>query len=438
MTPLGYVFIIALSGAVLWFSPRKAVIAIVAAVCYLPQTEGVEIGGFNFTAIRFILLAGLIRVMTRGDVRQLRVNAIDKALIAYSLALAIISTLRVGTIAEMIYRTGCLYDIFLSYFVFRSLIKKEDDLYEIFARIAYMIAPFALLMFYETLTSTNPFSIFRGVPVASMIRDGVARSQGSFRSPITAGAYGATFAILFAGMIYARVHRRASIVGLIASTLIVISSHSSGPLLGLLLGIAALTCWRFRQHTRSLRWGILFTLVGLHIVMKAPVWFLLGRISDVVGGGGYHRSYLIDQFVSHFDSWWLLGTSDTEGWMPTQLVLGGADLTNRFVADGVAGGLIGLILSVMLVVRCFQHLGLALRRIQINRLAHKKFVWALGSTLVGSIGVLFSVTYFDQMHVVWYFLLACIGIINIRNQKGFTPNRRKPSAKPEFYEMRSI
>src|SRR5262249_11561667 len=37
-----------------------------------------------------------------------------------------------------------------------------------------------------------------------------------------------------------------------------------------------------------------------------------------------------------------------------------------------------------------------------------RLLWGLGSTLVGSIGILFSVTYFDQMHVVWYFLLACI------------------------------
>jgi len=141
--------------------------------------------------------------------------------------------------------------------------------------------------------------------------------------------------------------------------------------------------------------------------MKAPVWFLLGRISDVIGGGGYHRAYLIDNFVKTFSSWWLAGTSDTSTWMATTLAAGGADLTNQFVSDGVNAGLLCVVLSILVVVRCFQVSGAAMKQ-HASNFEMERLLWANGATLVGSIAILFSVTYFDQMHVIWYFLLACI------------------------------
>lgn len=415
MTPLGAVLTLAFCVAVYCLSRRRAVVAIIAAVCYLTQGQDLDIG-FNFTAIRLVLLAGLIRVIVRGELRQLQFNAIDRALIAYSLSILIISVIRSGTVAALVYQIGCLYNIFLSYFVLRSLLVDKEDVRAVLARVTFLIVPIALLMVFESVTNRNIFSAFGGVWEYGMIRDGYVRSQGAFRSPITAGAFGATFAMLFAGVLFARGERRTAIVGLAASIVIVISAHSSGPLMGFMLGLVGLACWNFRQYTRLIRWGIVLSLVGLDMVMKAPVWFLMGRVSDVVGGGGYFRAHLIDQFIKHFSSWCFLGTSNTGDWMPTQLEFGGADLTNQFVADGVNGGLLGLILSVVLVVCCFQRVGRSLRQIEGGDLGDQKLIWTLGSTLVGSIGILFSVTYFDQSQVIWYFLLSCIACDLISKQ----------------------
>ena len=60
-------------------------------------------------------------------------------------------------------------------------------------------------------------------------------------------------------------------------------SHSSGPLLSYVCMIGALIFWRWRQHMPRVRWGILIGLFVLHLVMKAPVWFLIARISEVEG-----------------------------------------------------------------------------------------------------------------------------------------------------------
>jgi hypothetical protein len=418
MTPLGGILTLSFALLVLCQPRRMAAVSLIATVCYLTEGQVVNVAGFHFTAIRIVLLAGLVRVAVRGELRQFRSNRVDRSLIIYAFAILIISTLRVGTAEELVYQVGCLYNVLLSYFVFRCLLRDEADHRYVLAKVAFVIIPLALFMVFESFTGRNSFSVFGGVSQSSWVRDGQIRAQGAFRNPITAGAFGATFAMLFASLVFAGTRRRAALIGVVASLLIVICSHSSGPFLGLAVGILALGFWHWRRHMRIVRWGIIVAMVGLQLVMEAPMWFLIARVSDVVGGGGYYRAELIDQFLNHFSSWWLAGTSAAQDWMPFHLaVFGGADITNKFVSDGVNGGLVGLILSIALVVRCFQRLGVAMKINRGNEPAVEKFLWGIASTLTGSIGILFSVSYFDQMQVIWYFLLAWIAGVDIRKKQ---------------------
>ncbi len=106
------------------------------------------------------------------------------------------------------------------------------------------------------------------------------------------------------------------------------------------MGMVGLSFWAFRSNMRAVRWGIVFLLVALHAYMKAPVWFLIARLGDAVGGGGWHRAALIDAAIRHFNEWWLIGTTYTAHWMPTTLAISpnSADLTNQFISEGVNGG----------------------------------------------------------------------------------------------------
>ncbi len=418
MTPLGLILSLGFALLVLCLPRSTAAVGIIAAVCFITEGQVLNAGVFHFTAVRIVLLAGLVRVIARGESSQIRPNRVDGMLVAYACTIGIVSTLRVGTTEELVYQIGNLYNIFVSYLVFRCLLRDERDFRQVLRISALLIAPLALLILRECLTNSNPFSVFGDVGEFAELRDGQVRSQGPFHSPITAGAFGMTFAMLYASILFGGVRTRLMLVGLVASGLIMICAHSSGPFLGSVFGLLALACWPLRRHTRTIRWGIFAVLVGLHLVMKAPVWFLIARVSDLVGGGGYHRAYLIDQFVNRFDSWWLAGTSNTHDWFPYWLAANGqADITNAFVAAGVNGGLVGLILFVALIARCFQRLGAAMKRSRRNEPAAERMLWGIGSTLVASIGVLLSVTYFDQMQVIWYFLLAYIAGVEIRKKE---------------------
>jgi len=408
MNPLG-AFLTLLFSAIVFAAPRRfALLAVMGATCYITQGQMIDVGGFHFTAIRLVLLVGIFRIIARGEFRKIDFNAIDKCLVAYVISTLLIVAIGAGGAMDaLIYQIGCSYNILLPYFLFRGLLKNRHEIEEFLADMAIMIVPFTLFMMQEAFTGRNFFSAFGGVNAADEFRDGHFRCEVAFRSSITAGTLGATLMPLFAGLYLTGRHRRHAIIGIVAATIIVICSRSSGPLLAYGSGLLALLFWRWREHMKRLRWIVLVTLVSLHLYMKAPVWYLMGHASDIVGGGGWYRAEIVNQAVTHFSSWWLFGTTDTASWSATPLEFG-ADLTNQFVAAGVRGGLLSLIIFITIFVRSFRYLGLAMRKVRGIALDVELFLWALGATLYATMVNFFSVSYFDQIDVIWYLLLAMI------------------------------
>lgn len=438
MSPLAF----ALTGAlvlallVLFRSRHTAVGAVIAAVAYLPQTETLNLG-FHFHAVRLVLLAALIRVLLRGENKGFRWGRLDRVLLAYALVVLIMASLRAPE--EFTFRLGGLYDVLLGYFCFRCLLRDEDDFRRSLMRSALVLVPFAGLMLFESVTNHNPFSVFNGVEVASEVRYSHVRAVGPFRNPITAGAFGATFAIFYTSLLFARIRTRLVYVGLISSLAVVYASHASGPFCGLALGMVAFFAWKVRTKLKRILWGCVGLLFVLQLFMKKPVWFLIGRVSDIAGGGGYHRALLIDKFVHYFNRWWMAGTVDTSDWFPYTLAeYGKADITNFFVAAGVDAGLLGFFLAIILVTACFKTL--ASSYAARTDLSSQRLIWGVGATMAGTIGILFSVTYMDQMEVVWYFLLASIAALRVQPQTIAAPPPsaplRPPARKLEHVEWR--
>jgi len=319
------------------------------------------LAGFNFTAIRIVLLCAVIGVVRRGDFSRIRWNKIDKAFFRFVIVLTIFSFLGRGTGDALVYQLGWDYNMILAYLAFRSF-SALDEVRQFLSAIVWLLVPFAFFMMFEGATGRNIFAAFGGVLPFDELRDGHYRACGGFRSPITAGTFGATLAAIFGGLIFDQRHRRIAIIGFSSATVITVAAHSSGPLLAYVGGVCAFLCWGIRHNLKLLRRSIVFGLVGLHLVMKAPVWFLIAKVSDLVGGGGWHRAYLLDRAIYYFQSWWLFGTTDTGDWMPTQLALNSqADITNHFVSICINGGLFSLICFIALYVSAFKSLGRVMR-----------------------------------------------------------------------------
>ena len=85
--------------------------------------------------------------------------------------------------------------------------------------------------------------------------------------------------------------KRLAVLGIVSATIIVILSESSGPLMTYVAALLTVLGWRLRKNVRSLWYLMLAELVVSAIVMKAPIWFLFSRVSDVIGEPG-----IIDQY----------------------------------------------------------------------------------------------------------------------------------------------
>ena len=404
ITPLGLGFTILMGLLVLFLPRRFALLPILAMICYMTMGMRVMVGGLNFTMIRVLLIFCWMRLVCRGEFRRMSINEIDKALMWFIAISVITHTFLLGE-DGLKYKLGQAYDALGFYFFFRYLFRDWGEVVQTAKMTALLLLPLALEMINEKLTLTNRFALFGGVSPYVILREGTARAQGPFGHPILAGTFGATLMPFMAALWFQKGSGKFfAVVGMISATTIACMAGSSGPIMAYMFGVVSLAMWPIRRQMRSLRWGLLLTLITLHLVMKAPVWFLLARVSVFDASTGYHRAYLIDRCIANFSGWWLIGTTSFGSWGYYLF-----DRTNHYICLATDGGIMTLLLFLTILTRCFRGVGLVVR--EMTRRGFREglwFAWAMGAALVIHCVSFISCTYFDQNMVNWYLLLAMI------------------------------
>jgi hypothetical protein len=392
--------------------PRRfALFPLFIVAAYVTLGQFVVVFTANFTMVRILVLFGLLRMIVRNDFLAIRFTPLDKAMIFWAVSSIVTYTLLWQTGHALVNRIGMCFDTVGVFFLCRFYLQGTDDIRRILTLCAVLLVPLAASMIYEFFTDKNLFSFLGGVPPLSEIRSGHVRCQGSFRHPILMGTFGATMLPLIVSLWWQSGKSKIiTLVGAAACVVIVACSGSSGALIATLYGIAGLCFWFLRNQMRVVRWGIVAGLLVLQLIMKSPVWYIFARLSSITGGTGWHRAYLIDQAIRYFNEWWLVGTKVTAHWMPTGLLIDPtkADITNQYLVQGVNGGLITMLLFVLIVVRGFSAVGQTVRALGQENFSQKILMWGMGAALFSHCLSFFSVSYFDQIQVFWYFLMAAI------------------------------
>jgi len=403
--------------------PRRfAFCPVLIMIGLMPMGQQIIVFGLHFHLFRILLLSGLLRNIMRREFRQLKLTAIDKLFLWWVIWSVIFGTLSKPSLDLFMSRLGDAYNAIGCYFFARCVIVNFEDVLISVRTLAFITLPIAAIMLVEKMTAHNLLSIFGGVPEITAIRDGHLRCQGAFRHPILAGAFGATQLPLFLGLLrYRPNHRLLTLLAIISSLTIVITASSSGALMALSAGVSGIALWRWRKRMHFIRWGAFGLILCLAIVMKPPVWYLIAKLGDLTGGTGWHRAWLIDQAVAHFDEWWLFGTTYTAHWGPSGEVTPAdpnmMDITNHYIMEGVKGGMLKLGLFLAIIVSCFRGIGQRLRAKALNS-PDEFFVWALGVSFFAHCLSFISANYFDQTILVWYWLQA--SICCIANETGLT------------------
>ena len=414
VTPLALSLTIVMGLLLLVLQRKYAPIPLIIVACYVTLDQKIYVGLIGFTMLRIMLIFGFIRVLMKDEHRDIGISQLDKLVIAWVISSVLFYTILHGNYQAFNYKMGLAYDAFGIYFLSRFLIIDYGDAIDLYKSISLLIVPLAVLMIIEAITNRNMFSIFGGIPLVGEIRNGYVRCQGSFSHPILAGTFGATLMPVFIGLWFQKDSGpRYAVIGFIAATVITVSSHSSGPLMAYLIGIIGMIMWRFRSRMRTVRWGIVLFLLFSHLFMKAPVWYLIARLSDLIGGGGWHRSELIDQTVNRFSEWWLYGTKYTAHWMvapnPTNPDM--IDITNWFAAQAINGGIVTLMFFLSILVICYKIIGTNELYLDDQDISNNIIIWSLGVSVTVHVTSFISVSYFDQLVFFWYLLITIISLL---------------------------
>ncbi len=410
--PLGLAAVILLGIMMLILPRRWAMLPMIMLACFVAPAQRVMIFGCNFTLLRLLVAVGWTRVLLHAETRGFVWKTMDCAAIALAATSAITYSLLLGTPEALKYKLGESFDALGMYFLFRCLVRSWDDLDRAVRIFVITSVPVAVAFVIERCTGRNAFAFLGGVPEITVVREGRLRCQGAFAHPILAGCFWASLTPLFVAGWWAGTRQRLeAVVGTMTSLLIVILCASSTPVSGVAVAVMGACMFPFRRQMHLVRWGVLGSLVALHMIMNAPVWHLISRIDLAGGSTSYHRYVLIDQAIRRFGEWWLVGTKSTAHWGWDMY-----DVTNQYVLVGVEGGILTLVFFVGVIALGFRGIGVIWRGAGSDRY-RVTTAWALGVSLFVHCVCFFAVSYFGQILMVWYLLLAAISSLT-------PPNRR--------------
>lgn len=395
--------------------PRKRLLApLLAATLLIPLDQIIVLGPLHWQIMRVMLLLGWVRVLaTRPagmSILSGGMNAVDKTILLWTLSSAAAQILRWHSLAILVNQSGVIYTVCASYFLMRYLIRDRSDAEFAICVLVGIGVLVAAVMVVEQATGRNPYAYFGGAREAMraelLARGQRFRAMGPFNNAILAGVFGATLVPLALALRWTG-RRAASAIGALAGSVIVVASVSSTPALTYAAVLLGFCLWPLRRSLRLLRWGLLIALLGLHLVMKAPVWALIQRVNVIGGSSGYHRYVLVDEFMRHWGEWWLIGSKDYSDWGFLT-----ADLANQYVSVGETAGLLPFIFYLSIFVCAFKYLGRA-RKLFVADRGRQLFLWSLGCALLAHTIAFFGITYFDQMVVAWYAFLAMISAVAV-------------------------
>jgi hypothetical protein len=414
----------------LFVLPRKYVIVpLLLGLLITPAGQNLYFAGVHFYTYRILILLGCIRMLrskfsSQGPLFPGGFGTLDKLFVVWASYRAVAGVLQFMQVGAIPNQLALLFDAIGGYFLFRFLIRSDEDIARALKALAIVAVVGAVSMMHEQRTVQNWFAELGGIRAVPEIRNERIRAQGFFQHALIAGSFGATMFPLF---LWLSVRGKAIILGLLgaaASVVMVFAASTSTPIMALLGSILTICLWPIRKNMRLIRWGIVFVLMGLQMVMKVPFWFVIGHIDLSGGSTGWDRAMLIDNFLRHIGSWWFVGTHENVNWGWDMW-----DACNQFVAEGFAGGLVCFICFIAMFTLCFKKVGRA-RKAVSGRGKQEWLIWLFAAAIFAQAMAYFGIDYFDQSRFVWYLLLVMLGTTTSVAFQAHSARKTRPTEIP--------
>src|SRR5579885_3581342 len=292
-----------IAAALALFLPRKyAIVAILGGILFIPSGNVFVVAGVHLLPVRVLSLVGCIRLLiiklsSNVPIYGSRWTSLDTLFVMWGIWRSLSVILLWQTTPAIILECGHLWAVLLTYLVLRGFIVDEADAQRTIKLVAIVSS---IGMVYEQIRMQNLFGTYLGgLETAPAMRDGRVRAQGLFRHAILGGSYGATMIPLVLTLWRTGKSNAFVVITVMACLVSVLASASSTPI-GAAGGlVVALAFWPARKIMKLVRWSVVLGLLALDMVMKAPVWFIIARVSFVSGSTADFRAHLIDEFIRH-------------------------------------------------------------------------------------------------------------------------------------------
>lgn len=431
--PAGLAVVLIISAFFLLAPRRLAPLSFILMACLVSSAQRLVLFGLDFNFIRVLVLVGVIRVLVRNEYKGFRFIPADWLMLAWGVVSVVVFTAQWGAGSAFITMGGKTYEALGVYFVCRILIRQLSDLRAMAGAFMLIVVPVSGLFLVERMTGRNPFAALGGVPEVTLVRDGRLRCQGPFSHAILAGCFWAALIPLMAARFWeGGIRKTQAVFACACAVFIIYACASSTPVLALLVVLLGAVFLPLRDSLSQIRWATVAILVMLHIVMEAPVWHLIARVSAVGGSTGWHRYKLIDNAINRFPEWAVMGVRSTAHWG-----YGMQDVANQYVLEGVRGGFLRLVLFVAVVVLCFRAVGRAWRLFKPFS-PEFMMVWAVGVSLAVHCVSFIGVSYFGQITMLWSFTLAIAASMDSISHTASAQSAVRPRRVQRFFEAPAV
>lgn len=413
--PLVALWLLVIIVLILILPRNKVIVPLLFTFFSVPIGQEILLGGLHFTALRILIIAGLIRRASSGASSSQGkypggFNALDKVIVLWTISTMIVFCLQWMEVQATIAKLGEFLDGFGGFLVARYFIPDQDAVRRTVKVLAAVCIVQGALMMNEQIMHQNLYGYLGGWPIAVTYRDGHIRSQGVMGN-ISAGVFAGALIPMFLWLWTQAKSRPWALLGIAGAVTMVFTSDASTSILALNASVLGLSFWFLRKQMRMVRWALSLTLITLHLVMKAPVWALITHIDLTGSSSSYHRFYLIDNCVNHFSEWWLLGTKYYDTWGVMMF-----DLCDQYVVSAVTGGLVTLVLFIMIYSRSFGAIGTARKLVSGDR-GQEWFLWCLGSTLFAHVVASFGINYMALLQMALFPLFAFVSVVAFEAKK---------------------
>ena len=417
--PIGLTSLLILCVLILFVDRKKVVIPFIIIAVFIAPAQRIVFAGFDLSFLRIVVIISWIRIFLHNEYKHIKIQHIDQIVVVWVLFAIVMYTIQQRSVSGFVNRLGYMVDTAGIYFAFRCLIRTPEDIDFFIQVITAISIPVLIFFVVEKSTGRNIFSVFGGVPAITMVREGRLRVQGAFAHPILAGCFWASILpIIFSKILWYKSERLKMILFFIIFSSLIVLSASSTPIMGAVAGLVGVILFNYRLLVKSLPILSIILYILLDIAMNNPVWHLLARIDISGGSTGWHRYWLIEQAIRNFRQWALWGTPNIDSWN-----VFANDITNQYILEAVRGGLLTLILFITIL---FQAAKVAVLETE-NFLQHKDtdnayLMWALGASFSVHAVNFIAVSYFGQIIMLQYLILAMIVSLSQYSKKAIVLN----------------